>query len=100
MELWAGEEDRKVYGARKIWLELNSQGVAVARCTVERLMRELGICGASPGRKRPPTTLPGDPADRPCDLLERCFDAAASNRRWWRTSLMSRRFRAGLIPFS
>ena len=61
MEVWAGEEGRKVYGARKIWLELNSQGVAVARCTVERLMRELGICGASPGRKRPPPTLPGDP---------------------------------------
>ena len=82
MEVWSGEKGRKVYGARKIWLELNSQGVPVARCTVERLMRELGICGASPGRKRPPTTLPGDPADRPSDLLERCFDAAAPNRRW------------------
>jgi putative transposase len=54
----------------------------VARCTVERLMRELGIRGASPGRKRPPTTLPGDPADRPSDLLDRCFDAVAPNRRW------------------
>src|SRR5689334_16624828 len=82
MEVWAGEKGRKVYGARKIWLELNSQGIAVARCTVERLMRELGIRGASPGRKRPPTTLPGDPAERPSDLLERCFDAAAPNRRW------------------
>ena len=82
MGVWEGEKGRKVYGARKIWLELNSQGVAVARCTVERLMRELGIRGASPGRKRPPTTLPGDPADRPSDLLERCFDAAAPNRRW------------------
>ena len=82
MEVWEGEKGRKVYGARKIWLELNSQGVAVARCTVERLMRELGIRGASPGRKRPPATLPGDPADRPSDLLERCFDAAAPNRRW------------------
>ena len=82
MEVWEGEKGRKVYGARKIWLELNSQGIAVARCTVERLMRELGIRGASPGRKRPPATLPGDPADRPSDLLERCFDAAAPNRRW------------------
>jgi putative transposase len=82
MEVWSGAKGRKVYGARKIWLELNSQGVPVARCTVERLMREQGICGASPGRKRPPTTLPGDPAERPCDLLERCFDAAAPNRRW------------------
>ena len=82
MEVWSGEKGRKVYGARKVWPELNGQGIAVARCTVERLMRELGICGASAGRKRPPTTLPGDPADRPSDLLERCFDAAAPNRRW------------------
>jgi putative transposase len=82
MEVWEGEKGRKVYGARKIWLQLNSGGIPVARCTVERLMRELGILGASPERKRPPTTLPGDPADRPSDLLERCFDAAAPNRRW------------------
>ena len=82
MEVREGGKGRKVYGARKIWLELNSQGVAVARCTVERLMRELEICGASPERKRPPTTLPGDPARRPSDLLDRCFDAAAPNRRW------------------
>ena len=82
MEVWEGGKGRKVYGARKIWLELNSRGIPVARCTVERLMRELGIRGASPGRKRPPTTLPGDPAGRPSDLLERCFDAAAPNRRW------------------
>jgi putative transposase len=82
MEVWSGAKGRKVYGARKIWLELNSQGVPVARCTVERLMRELGICGARPGRERPPTTLPGDPAERPFDLLERCFDVAAPNRRW------------------
>jgi len=82
METWDGEKGRKVYGARKIWLALNGQGISVARCTVERLMRELGIRGASPGRKRPPTTLPGDPAGRPSDLLERCFDAAAPNRRW------------------
>jgi putative transposase len=40
MEVWEGEKGRKVYGARKIWLELNSQGVPVARCTVERLMRD------------------------------------------------------------
>jgi putative transposase len=82
MEVWAGDKGRKVYGARKIWLALNSRGIPVARCTVERLMRELGIRGVSPGRKRPPTTLPGDPTDRPSDLLERRFDAAAPNRRW------------------
>jgi putative transposase len=76
------KKGRKLYGAKKMWHELNRDGVEVARCTVERLMRELGICGASPGRKRPPATLPGDPAERPSDLLERCFDAAAPNRRW------------------
>jgi putative transposase len=82
LKLWKGETGREVYGARKIWLELNRQGVAAARCTVERLMRELGIGGVRAGRKRPCTTLPGDPGDRPADLLERCFDAAAPNRRW------------------
>ena len=39
-----------VYGARKVWLALNREGIAVARCTVERLMAELGLAGASPGQ--------------------------------------------------
>jgi putative transposase len=82
MEVWKGVKGREVYGARKVWLELNRQGVVVARCTVERLMRELGIGGARARRKRPRTTLPGDPAGRPSDLLERCFDAPAPNCRW------------------
>ena len=82
MEVWKGGKGREVYGARKIWLELNRQGIPVARCTVERLMRELGIGGARSRRKRPRTTVPGDPAAYPSDLLERCFEAAAPNRRW------------------
>jgi putative transposase len=82
MEVWKGEKGREVYGARKVWLELNRQGTAVARCTVERLMGELGIGGAQARRSRPRTTLPGDPADRPSDLLQRCFDAPAPDRRW------------------
>jgi len=82
LEVWKGETGREVYGARKIWLELNRQGIVVARCTVERLMGELGMHGARARRKRPHTTVPGDPADRPADLLERCFDAYAPNRRW------------------
>ena len=82
LEIWKGETGREVYGARKVWLELNRQGMVVARCTVERLMGELGISGAQASRKRPWTTVPGDPADRPADLLERCFDAYAPNRRW------------------
>ena len=58
------------------------QGEVVARCTVERLMRDLGIAGARSGRKRPWTTVPGDPASMPDDLLDRHFSAAAPNRRW------------------
>ena len=82
MTVWKGEKGREVYGARKIWLELNRQGEVVARCTVERLMRDLGIAGARPGRKRPRATVPGDPASMPDDLLDRHFSAAAPNRRW------------------
>jgi putative transposase len=82
MEVWKSEKGREVYGARKIWLKLNSQGIEVARFTVERLMRKLGIRGAGNPRKRPPTTKPGDPADRPADLLDRHFGAVAPNRRW------------------
>jgi putative transposase len=61
---------------------LNAQGVEVARCTVERLMREPGIRGVGSQRKRPPATQPGDPADRPSGLLDRYFHAGAPNRRW------------------
>jgi putative transposase len=82
MEVWKSEKGREVYGARKIWLELNAQGIEVARFTVERLMKKLGIRGAGNTRKRPPATKPGDPADRPADLLDRRFGAGAPNRRW------------------
>jgi len=83
MEVWKDRKNgREVYGARKVWLALNQRGTEVARCTVERLMRELGISGARSRRKRPRTTVPGDPAGRPSDLLERCFTAPAPNRRW------------------
>ncbi|MFJ9381115.1 IS3 family transposase [Streptomyces sp. NPDC101455] len=71
----------RVYGARKIWRELNRQGRPVARCTVERLMRELGITGAVRG-KRVITTIPGGQVDRAPDLLDRNFVASAPNRCW------------------
>ncbi|GAA3885592.1 IS3 family transposase [Streptomyces lannensis] len=58
----------RVYGARKVWRELNRQGHAVARCTVERLMRELGIQGAVRG-KRIITTIPGGQVERAPDLI-------------------------------
>jgi putative transposase len=74
---------RRVYGARKVWRQLRREGTGVARCTVERLMGELGIAGAAARKKKPRTTVPapaGHP--RPSDLLERDFTAAAPARRW------------------
>jgi putative transposase len=73
----------QVYGARKIWRELHRQGHRVARCTVERLMRRLGIAGVSRGRTRRRTTVADTAAAaaRP-DLLCRDFTAGAPNTRW------------------
>ena len=45
-------------------------------------MRDLGLSGVVAGRKRPRTTVPEEAAELPSDLLERCFDAWAPNRRW------------------
>jgi putative transposase len=73
---------RRLYGARKVWLQLRREGIDVARCTVERLMRELGIAGASARQKKPRTTIPAPAAGRPSDLLERDFTAEAPGRRW------------------
>jgi putative transposase len=70
-----------VYGAFKIWRELNRQGIAVARCTVERLMRELGLAGVRRGRKVR-TTVRDERHERAGDLLRRDFTAPAPNRRW------------------
>lgn len=82
MRVWK-DKGRRVYGARKVWRELNREGITVARCTVERLMGELGIAGAAPRRKRPRTTIPAAPGqERPSDLVERDFTAPAPNRRW------------------
>ncbi|WP_307659156.1 IS3 family transposase [Streptomyces sp. V1I1] len=71
----------RVYGARKIWRELNRQGHAVARCTVERLMRELGLAGAVRGKKVI-TTVTDPAAGRAPDLVDRDFVAQAPNRCW------------------
>ncbi|MCC9711743.1 IS3 family transposase [Streptomyces sp. MNU76] len=71
----------RVYGARKIWRVLNRQGHAVARCTVERLMRELGITSAVRGKKVI-TTITDPAAGRAPDLLDRNFVASAPNRCW------------------
>ena len=70
-----------VYGARKVWLALNREGTPVARCTVERLMRELGLAGARRG-KRVRTTRPDAAAGRPADLVRRQFSPARPDRLW------------------
>jgi len=70
-----------VYGARKVWRQLGREGIAVARCTVERLMGELGLQGVRRGKTRP-TTTPDASAERPADLVERDFAATRPNRLW------------------
>jgi len=74
-------ENRRVYGARKVWLQLRREGITVARCTVERLMRRMGLVGVIRGRK-PRTTIPDEAASRPADLVERDFTAAHPNQLW------------------
>ena len=90
-----------VYGARKIWLALNREGIPVARCTVERLMRDLGLHGARRGKKVR-TTVPAASAARPADLVRRFLRGRHSGcsgelcRRSTGTSNTSARPTAGL----
>ena len=70
-----------VYGARKVWLALNREGIEVARCTVERLMTDLGLRGAVRG-KATTTTIADPGAARPADLVGRRFAPVAPNRLW------------------
>jgi putative transposase len=77
----AHQDNYGVYGARKVWLALNREGIAVARCTVERLMRELGLAGARRGKRRR-TTVADPAAARPADLVGRRFHRAAPHRLW------------------
>ena len=76
------EENLFVYGASKVWVQLNNEGIRVARCTVERLMRDLGLTGARRGRAWTATTDSHHGQDRPTDLVERRFAAPAPNRLW------------------
>ena len=71
-----------VYGARKIWLQLHREGVRVARCTVERLMREMGLRGATRGGTFKVTTHAVDGQERPADLVDRDFSASRPNELW------------------
>ena len=69
-----------VYGARKMHAHLNRQGVTVARCTVERLMRKAGLRGVS--RVKVPRTTVAARVAHPADLVERRFHAQAPNLLW------------------
>jgi putative transposase len=75
------EENFGVYGARKVWRQLNRESIEVARCTVERLMRSLGLEGVVRGRSCR-TTVSDDAADRPADLVHRQFTAERPNQLW------------------
>jgi putative transposase len=70
-----------VYGVRKLWHQLRREGMPVARCTVERLMRDLGLRGVVRGRRQR-TTIAVATAPRPADLVQRDFHAPAPNRLW------------------
>ena len=71
----------RVYGARKVWRQLRRERIEVARCTVERLMRRLGLQGVVRGR-RCRTTIPDDRIDRPLDRVQRRFKASRPNQLW------------------
>jgi transposase InsO family protein len=76
------EENRCVYGVRKVWRQLKRDGVVVARCTVERLMGELGLSGAVRGKAFRRTTVADETALRPADLVKRDFTVARPNQLW------------------
>jgi transposase InsO family protein len=77
-QVW--EENFEVYGVRKVWRELRRRGEPVARCTVARLMGELGLRGAGRGRKFVRTTIADETAPRPQVLVSRQFRATAPNQ--------------------
>jgi len=77
--VWAA--NFQVYGARKVWRQLNREGIQVARCTVERLMRAMGIEGVVRGRKVK-TTVADASGVRPADLVSRDFKANRPNALW------------------
>jgi putative transposase len=72
---------RRVYGARKVWRQLRREGTVAARCTVERLMGDLGLAGVVRGR-RVRTTTSDAAAERPMDLVQRQFVATKPNQLW------------------
>jgi putative transposase len=76
------EENFEVYGAEKIWWQLHREGIACGRDRVARLMRELGIFGATRVRCKRTTVPAKKPQSLPSDLVRRNFKAAEPNRLW------------------
>jgi putative transposase len=75
-------ENLSVYGAAKVWAQLNRENIRVARCTVERLMRDLGLAGARRGKAFKVTTRCDERQHRPDDLVGRDFHPNQPNRLW------------------
>jgi putative transposase len=80
LRIW--NENRQVYGPRKVWKQMGREGVREARCRVRRLMRAMGIAGAVRGRAWITTTQTSPEADRPQDLVDRDFTATRPNQLW------------------
>ena len=76
------KENKAVYGAYKVWRQLNREEISVARCTVERLMGQMGLQGAVRGRRYKKTTIADESANRPMDLVGRDFTAQRPNQLW------------------
>ena len=72
----------QVYGADKVWRQMNREQIHVARCTVERLMQNMGLQGVRRGRKKVWTTTPDPAQPRPPDLVKRNFVATRPNQLW------------------
>jgi len=77
------KENFVAYGADKMWDHLNEvEGIRVARCTVERLMRQMGLSGVRRGRSWVRMTISDDGTARPADLVDRDFAIETPNRLW------------------
>ncbi|SDX87352.1 HTH-like domain-containing protein [Albimonas donghaensis] len=75
------EENWQVYGVRKVWRQLGRVGITVARCTVARLMKDMGLQGIIRGKPHR-TTAPDRKAPCPLDQVNRPFRVSAPNRLW------------------
>lgn len=76
------QDNRCVYGAKKVYRQLRREGIPIARCTVERLMRQMGLRGVTRTRRFKTTTVADPAATRSPDLVDRTFSVEAPNRLW------------------